>query len=562
MVKKTPETMTALFLASALSGCAWLPKGDAQDSAELAQAATPTTSPSAFVDYWQTRDPAEYHQTTSALDGRKPIVPSQDIILSEKGKAPGKTGKNAETRISVVIPVQQGKTAAAAKDKPPGKAETVATHTGPVKPLKVERTSVVSNRQGKRKPTVAAKKDLWGRVRGRLVLAAVEHPRIDEQLALLKRNPGYLDLLSQRSRPFLYHIVEQIDGRGLPTDLALVPMVESAFEPMAVSPKEAAGLWQILPATGQERGLVIAEGYDGRFDIHTSTGVALDYLRYLNKRFKGDWLLALAAYNAGPRAVQEAIEANTRAEAQAAAAAAAAAKKRAAAPPVEPTTPLAGQPASAPSAVPPVAVLGAAPTPPAPTPPAATSSSTAASTSPTPAESSAMAAAPQPQSPPPSLYWRLKLPKETQDYVPRILALSRLIANPEAQGLRLPLLDNRPYLFRVDVAPEVKIADALTLAGIPSEEFFRFNPGFKPSVDPPPRAYNLLLPLGQAQTLAMSVPGARLVAARQYIVRKGETLAIIARRHGVPSEKLALWNALPVDSVLKAGQQLIVYPAS
>jgi membrane-bound lytic murein transglycosylase D len=296
--------------------------------------------------------------------------------------------------------------------------------------------------------------------------------------------------------------VEQIDRRGLPIDLVLVPMVESAFEPTAVSPKEAAGLWQIIPTTGQERGLLLADGYDGRFDIHHSTEAALDYLRHLNAMFKGDWLLALAAYNAGPGAVREAIKASA-------------------------NTP------------PPIALVETQP---------AIALALAAS----------VAAELKPRSP----YWSLKLPRETQDYVPRILALSRIVANPEAYGLQLPVVSNQPYLFRVDVAPEVRIPDALAATGIPADEFFRFNPGFKPGVEPPPGAYKLLLPWEQARNLAATVPGTRLVVANRYTVKKGETLTLIARRHGVPSQQLAQWNRLSVDSVLKAGQQLLVYPAS
>lgn len=171
--------------------------------------------------------------------------------------------------------------------------------------------------------------------------------------------------------------------------------------------------------------------------------------------------------------------------------------------------------------------------------------------------------APQPLPPEPeSVFWRLKLPKETQDYVPRILALSRIVADPKAYGLQISPIGNQPFLFRVDVTPESKVPDLLAASGMPADEFFRFNPGFKPGVEPPPRAYNLLLPLEQAQSLAASMPGARVVAANRYTVRKGETLASIAKRHGVPSQALAQWNSLSVDSVLKAGQKLIVYPAS
>lgn len=380
-----------------------------------------------------------------------------------------------------------------------------ASQKNQVKTRQIGRNSVASARKGKRK-SVANSKDLWGRMRGRLALTEVEHARIEEQIDYLKRHPGYIQLFSQRARPFLHYLVEQVDRRGLPMDLVLVPMVESAFEPTAVSPKQAAGLWQIIPTTGQEQGLLLAEGYDGRFDIHTSTDAALEYLRYLNKLFKGDWLLTLAAYNAGPGAVQEAMKASAKAP-----------------PPPPPVSLIETQPAIAALAL--------------PTPPVAEV---------------------EPQSP----YWNLKLPKETQDYVPRILALSRIVADPAAYGLRLPPIGNQPYLFRVDVVPETRIPDALAATGIAPEEFFRFNPGFRPGVEPPPRAYKLLLPLEQARNLAANMPGARLVAANRYTVKKGETLTMIAKRHGVPSQKLAQWNRLNVDSVLKAGQQLIVYPAS
>ncbi len=502
MPKRIPETITALLIASALSACAWQPWIGAQDSPELAKAATSAASDSSFVDYWQTRDPAEYRQRTPSAEDRKPVASSQDVVLSGKGKNPGKAEKRPDARISVIIPVQRGRAAEAVERKAPGKIETVAAKMDPVKTLKTGRSPVVSDRKDKRKSTVVARKDLWGRVRGRLALTDVEHARIEEQIDYLKRNPGYLYLFSQRAKPFLHYLVEQIDRRGLPMDLVMVPMVESAFEPTAVSPKEAAGLWQIIPTTGQERGLLLADGYDGRFDIHYSTEAALDYLRDLNTLFNGDWLLALAAYNAGPGAVREAIKAGAG---------------------TPPPTPLVEtQPAIALAM--PVSVVAEV----------------------------------KPQSP----YWGLKLPKETQDYVPRILALSRIVANPEAYGLQLPAISNQPYLFRVDVAPEVRIPDALAVTGIPTDEFFRFNPGFKPGVEPPPRAYKLLLPWEQAQNLAANVPGTRLVAANRYTVKKGETLTIIAKRHGVPSQQLAQWNRLSVDSVLRAGQQLLVYPAS
>ena len=605
MTKAIQSSLTALVIASAVSACAEISFGP-WGSAGPAQA-TPSQP---YVDYWRTRDPADYRYTISRASNRKRVGSSKDVVMAGKNKASGKIGKTAATRISMIVPVPQGAVpqgAAVTAVEPVnrGKAGTAKPAKTLASTSKVPSTLATSIRKGKRKPVVAGRKDLWGRVRVRSVLTDVEHPRINDQIEFLKRNPGYLNLLSQRSRPFLHYIVEQIDRRGLPMDLALVPMVESAFQPTAVSPKEAAGLWQIIPTTGQERGLVIAEGYDGRLDVHTSTGVALEYLRWLNRMFKGDWLLALAAYNAGPGAVQDAIEANARAEAKAAAEAkkqaaeeakrqeaearkqAAEALKLATAPAPVPAVeqalnPLSGQPVSPPPAAsPPTSASAVSPATSvvfvhplaskASLPAASTSvlnapsNAAAAPAVKTRAKAGTVAAVNAPAAPPlkpESVFWRLKLPKETQDYVPRILALARIISNPEAYGLRLALMENRPYLFRVDLAPEVKITDALVLTGISTEEFFRFNPGFKPGVEPPSRAYNLLLPWEQAQSLVEKVPGARLIAPNKYTVKKGETIATIAKRHGVSSQALAEWNSLRINSVLRAGQKLIVYPAS
>jgi len=146
--------------------------------------------------------------------------------------------------------------------------------------------------------------------------------------------------------------------------------------------------------------------------------------------------------------------------------------------------------------------------------------------------------------------------------VPRIVALAHIIANPGAHGLKLQTIANQPYLYRVDLTPETKVFDSVVAAGIPIEEFSRFNPGFKPGVEPPAHAYKLLLPREQAQNLVASAPGARLLAPSRHTVQKGETLDIIAKRHGVPSQQLAQWKGLDGKGRLKAGQQLIVYPSS
>jgi membrane-bound lytic murein transglycosylase D len=122
----------------------------------------------------------------------------------------------------------------------------------------------------------------------------------------------YLQRMFERSRIYLYHIVEEIEKRGLPTELALLPMVESAFNPMAYSRSHASGIWQFVPGTGKRFDLKQNHWYDGRRDIVDSTGAALDYLTQLHKR-RRDWHLALASYNWGENAVARAVAQNRKA---------------------------------------------------------------------------------------------------------------------------------------------------------------------------------------------------------------------------------------------------------
>ncbi|MGB5063745.1 MAG: LysM peptidoglycan-binding domain-containing protein, partial [Candidatus Competibacter sp.] len=126
----------------------------------------------------------------------------------------------------------------------------------------------------------------------------------------------------------------------------------------------------------------------------------------------------------------------------------------------------------------------------------------------------------------------------------------------------LPPIDNQAYLFRVETTPDVKVFDTLAVTAISIDEFLRFNPGFKMGIEPPVHAYTLLLPWEQARNLAANVTGARIMAPSRYTVKRGDTLDLIARRHGIPSRQLAQWNGLGTGGVLKAGQQLVVYPAS
>ncbi len=325
-------------------------------------------------------------------------------------------------------------------------------------------------------PAVKISKDgLWDRMRKRLMLTGYEHESIQAEVDKIKRSPGTVGFLSKRAEPFLFYVVDEIERRGLPMDLAMVPMVESAFEPTAVSPKQAAGIWQFIPGTATNNGLRLVDGYDGRYDIYAATKAALKYLSHLQALFGGDWLMALAAYNAGEGAVQRAIQANQKAG------------------------------------------LGTS-------------------------------------------FWDLSLPAETKSYVPKVLALSRAIADPGIHGVVLHKISTLPYLARVEVqGVSVPMSETVAGLGMSWEEFYSTNPAFKPDVMPT-APFNVLLPLEKAQMLAANLQGARLVAARKYVVKKGETLTVIAKQQGVPALKLAEWNGLQADSRVKPGQELIIYP--
>jgi membrane-bound lytic murein transglycosylase D len=152
--------------------------------------------------------------------------------------------------------------------------------------------------------------DLWDRVRHGRGLDVAHHERIDRAARSLQRNPAYLTDLGRRARPYLHVIVGELERAGLPTELALLPEVESRYNPRAVSPKSASGMWQFMPYTGTEMGLRQDAWYDGRNDILASTRGAIAYLKQLHAEFDGDWALALASYNAGPGRVRSAQRAN------------------------------------------------------------------------------------------------------------------------------------------------------------------------------------------------------------------------------------------------------------
>ncbi len=153
-------------------------------------------------------------------------------------------------------------------------------------------------------------RDLWEHIAGGYAIELEDHPRLQKELDWLREHPNYLLRASERAQPYLHYVVEAAEERGLPLELALLPIVESGFNPRARSPYDAAGLWQFIPPTAEAFGLKQTWWYDGRLDIAASTRAAFDYLERLSGQFDGDWTLALSAYNAGPAAVRRAIARN------------------------------------------------------------------------------------------------------------------------------------------------------------------------------------------------------------------------------------------------------------
>jgi membrane-bound lytic murein transglycosylase D len=151
--------------------------------------------------------------------------------------------------------------------------------------------------------------DVWQRIRDGFGMADLDDGLVREKMRFYSARPEYLQRIFDRSRPYLYHIVEEIEKRGMPTELALLPMVESAFNPLAYSRAHASGLWQFIPGTGKRFELEQNWWYDARRDIVESTNAALDYLAALYE-MHGDWHLALASYNWGENAVARAIARN------------------------------------------------------------------------------------------------------------------------------------------------------------------------------------------------------------------------------------------------------------
>jgi len=153
---------------------------------------------------------------------------------------------------------------------------------------------------------------VWDRIRDNLTFNVPPSREVDKHRKKYLRDQYALNKLFKRAEPFLYYIIEELEKNNIPLEIALLPLVESAFDANAESHANAVGLWQFVPNTGKHFGLQQNWWYDGRKDVVASTQAAIKYLNYLNKFFKGDWLLALAAYNSGEGRVQRTMRKNAR----------------------------------------------------------------------------------------------------------------------------------------------------------------------------------------------------------------------------------------------------------
>lgn len=383
--------------------------------------------------------------------------------------------------------------------------------------------------------------DLWARLRDGMQWEIPDNRQVREARAYYLAQDRYFETISERGALYLHYIVEEIERRDMPMELALLPLVESSLNPFALSSQQAMGLWQIMPATGRHLGLNSDWWYDGRRDLRESTAAALDYLQYLHESLGGDWLLAVAAYNGGVGRVGRAVLGN---------------------------------------------------------------SSHGRRTD----------------------FWSLPLPSETRTYVPRLLALSSLVGEPDTWELALPPLANAPAFVPVPTDGQIELARAAELADIdlpilqalnPGHLRWATSPGANELLLPPERAdlfrerlatlgpeervswqhyrvqrgdtllriaqaFNtrvellreanniqgslirtgatLLIPQGgDTATMLASYSGAAQPRVRDYKVRRGDSLYRIAGRFKVKVEDLIAWNALSPRATIYPGQQLTVY---
>ena len=333
------------------------------------------------------------------------------------------------------------------------------------------RTNTIALDHGKIK---SGHNSVWAHLRGDFRMSEVNPELVRRHESKFVSSSAYFKRTIERSRPYMYHISNEVAKRNMPAEIALLPFIESAYVTKAKSHVGASGLWQFMPATGRHYGLEQTPLYDGRHDIYAATDAALNYLQYLQGLF-GDWSLALAAYNWGEGNVGRAVN---RARAQG----------------LEP------------------------------------------------------------------VYENLRMPNETRNYVPKLLAVRNIVNNPEYFGMSFADLDNKPFFKAVDIDQPIDLSAAVRLADISQAEFDALNPAFKSPVYIPKTGRKLLLPATAIATFERNykkADRASLLSWDVYTPYADTTLSSIAAETGMSTAELKRLNGLSKESVA-AGRSLLI----
>jgi membrane-bound lytic murein transglycosylase D len=401
------------------------------------------------------------HQPTTAPTGPVPVAAAGEPGARAGGGMRSSAPHDVRVTSTAVAPAAAGETTPAEPAAADAEASMLQATPVPVPDL-----SLVAVPGG----------DVFSRLRGGFRLEDADEVIVDREVNWYANHPDYLERTWGRAEHYLHYIIEQLDARKMPLELALLPVVESAFEPYAYSRARAAGMWQFIPGTAALWGLKTDWWYDGRRDVVASTRAALDYLQSLHDMFGGDWLLAIAAYNCGEGNIQRAVDQNLR--------------------------------------------LGR-----------------------------------------PIDFWHLQLPRETLSYVPKLLAMRRIVTDPAAYGLEFSPIPDEPYFRQVATGGQIDLTVVAELAGITKDELYELNPAFHRWATDPVGPYTVLVPVdtadGLEQALASLTPEQRMPVAH-YQVRRGDTLAAIASRNDTTAEVLRHLNNMDARDKPEVGSALLV----